>query len=400
MPYFVWRGVDSVGSYKRGKHCAKSVAHLDAELFKRGVALLEIRETAISWMEPSIHTSDLAHFFKQLSVLVEAGVLLTDALELVARQVTSVRLQELVSSVADKVNQGSSLSNALQECGCLFDRMVVVRVRIGEESGTLPAVLDALSQVYERRLQFHKKLRAALLLPAVTFIFFIAVIICMVVFILPRFADLFKSYNQELPYLTHLMISMSAWISSWYMLIALAATALWVLLVYRWISTKQGRSVWDRCTVRLAIIGPLIVDTCIASFFQSLAQLLQGGVRLVPALQLIVPDIDNTVAKTCVMHIEQELQQGGSLSHALATCPGDFFTQEVIALVVVGQETGRLPELCAKIAQLYQERILERLTLYATFAQPVCMVILGLLVTVLVCAIYGPILNMANMPQI
>ncbi len=400
MPYFAWRGVDIIGTRKSGKRFAQSWQHLEILLFKRGIALLQAKPMSISWFARAVTRDDKAQFFRQLSVLVDSGVLIDQALELSADQVDSSRLQTIMYTLAHEVHEGVSLSTALRAWPAVFDNIAIVQVQVGEESGNLVSALDALATRYERAAEFHKKIRAALVIPALTFLFFIAVVSFIFVVIIPRFAELFMSYSQEIPPLTRVMLSISLFFQSWYALMVVGLSIGCVGMLF-WLShSTHVKPLLDRVFIHTPCIGTVMGEIFMGDFFQSLSMLLAGGLRLVPAMNLIAQGTHNTLYKQRVLDLEQILQEGGSLSHALASQPGDFFSHEAIALVVVGQESGRLVPMLMRLSALYHQRLLSRLNLYVALVQPVCMILLGLLVTALVFAVYGPIFNIATLVRV
>ena len=400
MPYFAWRGVDIIGSWKSGKRFAKSPQHLDSLLFNRGIAVLRVKPISVSWFARRVNREDKAHFFRQLSVLVESGVLINQALELAAEQVESNRLQSIIYTLAHNVHEGMSLSVALHLWHDVFDDMTIAQIQVGEESGNLGMALDGLATHYEMAAEFEKKMRSALLVPVLTLLFFLVVASFIFVVIIPRFADLFASYNQEIPPLTQAMLNTSLFLQSWWVLMFLGVVVFSCLGVYWWVSTPAGKSIWDRLLMHIPVIGTFTRHRFMGSFFQSLSMLLAGGLRMVPAIHLIARSTGNEVCRERVLDLEQILQEGGSLSHALVSQPEDFFSPEAIALVIVGQESGRLVPMLARLSKLYHQRLFSRLDLYVTLVQPVCMILLGLLVTLLVFAVYGPIFNIANLVSV
>jgi len=400
MPYFAWRGVDIIGTWKVGKRFAKSAHHLDVVLFKRGIALLRVKPIRVSWFARAVNTDDKAQFFRQLSVLVDSGVLINQALELAADQVESSRLQAMIYTISHEVHEGVSLSIALRAWADVFDSMTIAQIQVGEESGNLAQALDGLAFRYEIAAEFQKKMRSALLVPLLTFLFFLAVVSFIFVAIIPRFADLFASYNQEIPPLTQVMLNISLFFQSWQALLLLGTSISCALLAYWWARSSHGKPMCDRLLMHMPIIGRFIHDTFMGSFFQSLSMLLAGGLRLVPAMHLIARGTENLVCRQRVLDLERILQEGGSLSQALVSQPDDFFSPEAIALVIVGQESGRLVPMLSRLSQVYHRRLFGRLDLYVALVQPVCMILLGLLVTALVFAVYGPIFNIANLVNV
>lgn len=396
MPYFKWRGVDMLGSWHSGKEFAKSTSHLDKTLLDRGVALLQSKPMQLSWLSRTIKPADTVNFFKQLSVLIDAGMLLPQALALVGNQLNNPRLQEVVHRLADNVHEGIALSTALSNYRSIFDPLTIQQIRVGEESGELAAALNALSKSHEIKQDFHSRIRSALTLPLITLLFFFIIAAIIFVFVIPRFAELFAASRQEIPPLTRTMLQISKLARSWYSILIIAITGgvIWSTRLFS--STTAGKGIFDRLWLSMPFISRIVRYHFLALFFQSLAMLLKGGMRLVPALNILHGIAQNHLLQEQIALLAHEIESGSSLSSALARQPGSLFTQDAIALVTVGEESGQLVGMLQKVANLFQQRVHKELTLCTVLLQPLLMILLGLLVTALIFSVYGPIFNLAN----
>ncbi len=394
MPYFQWRGVDIIGSSKNGKTFARSVEHLDALLFKRQIALISSKQQRQRIVHLPINLAQKAAFFRQLSVLVSAGILLPDALTIVSEQIDNRELQEIVHTMSLAVQEGFSLSSALAQYPNLFDAVTVQLVQAGEDAGNLPQALNALCEHLQTAHEFYARLRAALLLPLLTVLFFVFIALVIFVAVIPRFQDLFTSLRAPVPSFTKFLLRVSVFIRSWRFPVLLAGIT--VCVGAAWAMRKQYSQWWAAVVLRLPFVGPIYRNRFIAYLFESTSLLLAGGVRLVPALSIVKSSLRNSALQEYVTLIEQEVLSGHSLSDAVQAHCDELCSPDVIAMIQVGEQSGRLPFMLASAAQVYHEQVRKDLSYITMLAQPVLMIILGLLVTALIFSIYIPILHISQ----
>lgn len=213
MPYYYWKGVTITGQIKKGKLFAQTLEHLDELLLKREVALMQAKP-AKQWIKKSISITDRAKLFAQLATLIEAGVLIPDALSIVANQVDNLELQEIMHEVAQQVSQGTQLSDALEPYSQVANQIMIQLIRAGEQSGNIDYALNALSAHLMATGDFYRRIRSALILPLITIIFFVAILLIIFIVIMPRFISVFTSMAKEIPPLTQKMIWISEFITS------------------------------------------------------------------------------------------------------------------------------------------------------------------------------------------
>jgi type IV pilus assembly protein PilC len=395
MPYFKWRGVTIVGDWRTGRQFAPSHQHLDAQLLKKQIALIESVPVASRWFLRSVSRADTIQFFRQLSVLIQAGILLPEALAIAGAQLSNPRLQEVVYAVADAVQGGNSFGDALQRYPKVFSKIMVQLVQAGEESGKLAPALQALSDHLEATHDLYSRIRAALMMPVVTFLFFCAIVSGMFVFILPRFEHIFASMKVPVPPLTRTLLSISAFMRSSSMLILLGIGVLIIFSLWLFKRTTQGKNMLDAFWLKVPFAGGLLCSRFTAYFFHSVGMLLEGGMPLVPALSVVRQSIGNVVFAQQIAQVQKRVDAGESLSDALAESDEGLFSPEAIAMVLVGQESSSLPMVLKRVAAAQREQIRSRLTAATALVQPLLMVLLGLLVALLIFAIYTPIFNLS-----
>jgi len=397
MPYFQWRGVDLGATTRRGLSFARSVQELDKQLFEQQtIALLWSRPARRHWRGGPIRLRHLVHAFRQLAVLTGTGVLLPEALIIVAGQAQHPRLREVMHTIADDVASGALFSTILTRYPQLFSAIVVQLISVGEESGSLARTLDAVSCHLERTDDFYSRLRSALLLPVVTLIFFMTIATLIFVLIIPYFADLFVSMNHELPGITRLLIAVSCFMRSWYMAVSVGLVVVGLSVLFLAHRFSWAKKHIDAFVLRMPLIGTLVVGRFMTYLLHATALLLEGGVPLAQALGIVGLSVDNLCLRADICHLQQAVMSGNSLSIAMREAPGQPFGNDLSAMVRVGEESGRLAFILKKCGSAHHDRLVQQLARLMALLQPLLMVMLGLLIATLIFAVYGPIITMAR----
>ncbi|HEB41466.1 MAG TPA: type II secretion system F family protein [Candidatus Dependentiae bacterium] len=396
MPYFKWRGVDITGTFRYGKLSARSPKHLDRLLFKRGIALLTSSPAYLFWFSRTIRLPLKIAWLRQLTVLIQSGVLLPDALTIVADQLNHPVLQDVVHVIAKSVRSGVPLHGAMQQQKGIVDPIVIQLIQVGQESGKLADALDAAVVYLEMEHDFYTKLRSALLMPLLAGLFLFGVTLIIFGVIVPRFVDIFASLGQDIPPLTQLMLRISLFVRSWRLLLCIGIIVLSCWLVKRYFKTPTGKGVHDRLLLRLPFIGTIIQQQLLAYTLQSLALLESSGIDIVLALRIVAHSIDNVVLKEQLDYLSYEVSSGKSLSEAMHSSAHSLFTDEVIAMVHIGQESGNISVLLERAAHVYREKVSRQLYLFSILLQPFLIIMLGVFVTILIFAVYVPMMDLAH----
>lgn len=396
MPYYKWQGITLQGVTVKGRLFAWSHEQLDEQLFKRKIALLKSNQ-AHSWrFIARVRLTDRLSIFRQLLVLVTAGVLLPDALAIVAEQTHQVALEEAMHAIASRVQEGESVSMVMQEYPSLCDFLMIQLLSVGEQSGTLPVALEAIVHYLQAKHDFYTQVSAAFFVPSITLCFFLLVVSLIFTFIIPRFADLFASLGQDLPPLTKTMMGMSDYLLSWSFLWVLAGIGIVVMGIRLLIKSEVGARVWERFVMRVPYVGTLIGYRQWCYFFESVSLLLTGGVQLMPALCAV----QRTVAHNGLFYDTTEImiehiRQGNSFSCALSMLDDPIVSSDIVSIVRVGQEVGMLDTMLKQVASIYQNRMKKMFATIAMLIQPALIIILGFLILLLIVAIYTPIVHMS-----
>lgn len=399
MPYYKWSGIDITGSIHKGRLFARSKEELDALLFKQEIALLNCSPVRQIWLQKKVSLDLKIQFFKTLAEMLGSGVLVPEALIIVCAQTPHAFFQEIIASIAQDVQEGSSLSQALAKYPHIFDTMMVNMTSVGEESGRLAACLTLLSDYMQMMEDFKKRLWTSMLVPICTFIFFCIVAVIIFIFVIPHFTQMFDSAKQQLPTSTKIIISMSNFLRSHVALYFFGAVIAGLFIAWRLTKTAAGKLYIDAFMLKLPWIGNIIQEANLGYYLHAIAMLLHGGIQLRPALSIAKQTVNNTVIRKQLDIIEHEVDAGSSLSQAMIYEPDQMFNAEIIAAVRAGEETGRLFSVLSRSAQLYQEKVKRSISFITLLINPLLMLILGLLIAFLIFAIYMPIFNLSQVIQ-
>jgi len=394
MPYFKWVGVDITGATKRGKKAAQTHQDLSAQLIRQGVALLYAKSTyAPSFLWP-ITAKTKSNLFKQKAKLLKAGILLPHVLEVVAQQVNNPMIYDIFLDIKHDIQHGISFDKALEKHSELCDPIIVIMLAAGHESGNLITAMENVALYFHNQYIFNKNLRTALAMPLLTLLFFVGISGFIFVCIIPRFADMLSSLQQELPALTRSMISISEFISSYAMIYLIAIMAITIFCAYRYVITAQGKKRWGSMLNHIPFLGTIIWQHHMCQVLQALSLLITSGVPLVAALKIVSESVDNEEIATQLKSLHHDVASGQLLSYAMGAA--SLFLPEIIALIHVGEESGTLGHSLEAAALVYNDKVEESLRRFVFFLQPCVIIVLGLLVVTLIFAVYSPIMQLSN----
>jgi len=396
MPYYRWKGINLFGDAKRGKSFARSEDDLDSLLFDRNIAMLSCKNCKIWSFLGSISNEDKINFFRQLSVLLESGVRLPDALRILGEQSENILFGQIVFALESDIQEGVSFGDALGKHPQIFDDLMVKMANVGQESGNLGSSLKQLTSYLEIKQDFRKKLRSASALPMITLAFFVFITMSIFVFVVPKFADIFRTMNKELPTITRVILKISEFLRSYQLFIGLGILVAFIFLARKYIKKPVLQPVVEMILVRFPLTGSLIKQTSLVYFLRSVSMLLQSGMRLLPAIEITKKSFESSLLKNHLEMLQQDVYAGSSLSQSMTDYPGLLFSQDLVAMVKVGEETGSLGLMLQKAADMYQDKVDRSILFFTTIFQPLLMICLGLLIALLIFAIYIPVFSMAD----
>ncbi len=390
---FLWEGTDSRGNRVRGKSVAATEAAVRAELRKQGVVPVRIRKQSTLFKgQGKVTAGDIALFSRQLATMLQAGIPLVQAFEIVGAGHDNPAMQKLILAIKQDLEGGTALAEALAKHPLHFDDLYINLVEVGEHSGSLDSLLDKVATYKEKTEAIKKKIKKALFYPAAVVVVAIIVTTILLIFVIPEFESLFKGFGADLPAFTRMVIDVSYFVRSkgWF-LAALVGGGIWGYLQAKKRS-RRLREMEDRVMLKVPVIGPILVKAAIARFSRTLSTMFSSGVPLVEALESVAGATGNVLYEKAVMAMKDEVATGQRLQRAMENT--GLFPNMVIQMIAVGEESGSLDSMSAKVADFYEADVDNAVDAMSSLLEPLIMAILGVLVGGLVVAMYLPIFKM------
>lgn len=336
---------------------------------------------------------DMALFSRQLATLLGAGVPLVESLSALTEQVENERLKKVIGSVRETVNHGSTLADAMGEHPYAFGELYRAMVRAGETSGALELVLMRLADYTEGQMELRNKITNAMVYPVIMIVVSLIVTGVLLVWVIPTITQLLRDMDQPLPLLTVMVMAVSDFLVAWWLPLAIGVAA-GLLLVNRLIHTESGRVVWDRFRLRLPVIGRAVRFVAIARFARTLSTLLAGGVNIVRALDIANAVAANAVIGRAVDDSRDAIVKGATIAGPLRES-GEF-PPMVTHMVSVGEASGRLDGMLAKVADTYDELVANTLNRLTALMGPVLLIFVAGLVVIIILTTLLPLLSLTT----
>jgi type IV pilus assembly protein PilC len=336
---------------------------------------------------------DKAEFCTQLSVMLKARVSLLHALEVLIRQTQKKSMKRVIESIAREVRKGASLDHALSMHPTVFDRLFVVTAEVGQESGRLPEVLSHLAAHLEKMNGLKRKFTQALAYPALVMTVAAVAVSFLLIFIVPTFAEMFKSFQIDLPLSTQMVLGLSN-ILSQYGLWGLLLIALLVLLSKETFRRPEVKAKVENYAFRLPLIGDVFLKTHIARFCRTLGTLLEAQVSLVDALSVTQRIATHDGIRTQIGTIMKHVRRGHAIADPLAD--STLFPPMVVQMIAVGEETSDLDKMLLKVADYYEQEIDGKVETLSSVMEPLIVLFLGLVVATVLIAMYLPMFDLVN----
>ena len=393
---FQWEGTDRNGKRIKGKSMAANEAAVRPDLRRQGVVPQRIRKERKGLFSGGgkITPGDIAIFSRQLATMLAAGIPLVQAFEIVGTGHENAAMQKLILSIKADVEGGSALAEALAKLPIYFDDLFINLVESGEQAGALETLLDKIATYKEKTEAIKKKIKKALTYPAAVLVVAFIVMTILLIFVIPAFEDLFQGFGADLPAFTRLVIDLSIFVREKGILLALIIGAGIGGFIYFKKRSRKMRHFLDRMTLKIPVIGPIMQKASIARYARTLSTMFAAGVPLVEALESVAGATGNIVYEQGVLQMRDEVATGQRLQQAMEN--SDLFPNMVIQMIAVGEESGSLDDMSAKVADFYEEDVDNAVDNLSSLLEPMIMAILGVLVGGLVIAMYLPIFKMGQ----
>jgi type IV pilus assembly protein PilC len=402
---FTFRAMDLGGTATAGELEAESKAQVTDQLRQRGLIVLEVSEKSnpfkledIMRRWKSVDMRELAVFSRQFATLVASGMPMLRTLSTLEEQTKDEEIKEAIGSMRADVEAGSTLEQAMERHPRVFNRLFRAMVRSGEQSGRLEESLDRVAFQVEKTDALRRQVKSALMYPALVFGFAVVVLVAIVMFVIPVFANIFEELAAEnpeegggMPAPTQLCIGVSNLLTSyWFAILPAMALSFW--LFFKWKQTERGKDQWDRFILRLPFkIGDVIQKVALARWSRTFAGSVSSGVPMLQSIKLTGETAGNVVIEKAMDDVYQSVKTGGSLAGPIER--HEIFPPMVGHMVAVGEETGQLENMLSKIADFYEAEVDAKVKALTALIEPVMIVFVGGMVGFIVISMYLPLFS-------
>ncbi len=393
---YAWEGTDRKGNRIAGETRATNVATVRAELRRQGVNPLKVRKKAaplLAARKKKIKAGDIAVFSRQMATMLAAGVPVVQSFEIVGRGHENPSMQDLILGIKADVESGTALSDSLRKHPLHFDDLFCNLVEAGEAAGVLDSLLDKIATYKEKTESLKAKIKKALFYPTAVIAVAILVTAIIMIFVIPQFKELFRSFGADLPAFTLMVIAVSEFLQAWWWAILGVLVAMGYGAGAYYKRSRKFRELLDRAILKVPIIGTIMHKAALARFARTLSTVFAAGVPLVDSLESVAGATGNIVYSNAVLRMREDVATGQSLQ--LTMKQQQLFPHMVIQMTAIGEESGSLDDMLAKVADFYEEEVDNAVDSLSSLLEPMIMVIIGGLVGSLVIAMYLPIFKMA-----
>jgi general secretion pathway protein F len=403
MSVFEYVALDEKGRQRKGFVDAPGIAAARQKLREENVYPVEINQ-ASDRKEPSlagvfkmniwerVSANDVAIFTRQLSTLLGAGMPLVPSLSILMKQANNPLLKKSLAQIREQVNEGKSLTEGMSGFPKIFPSFYLNMVRAGEASGTINLVLERLADFSENQQALMNKVRSALAYPIIMFFMGSAVIFLLMAFVVPKITGIFADMHQTLPLITIILITISNFLKSFWWLILILLAAGVASFKYMTTATEAGKRQWDNAKLKIPVWGQVNRKIAIARFSRTLATLLQSGVPLLSAMEIVRNVVNNIIIGDAIHKASKDLEEGKGLSGPLTQ--SGIFPPLVIEMIAVGEQSGTLERMLNRIATAYETEAQSDIMVMTSLLEPVMILVMGLGVGFIVVSILLPIFEM------
>jgi type IV pilus assembly protein PilC len=398
MITYQWRGRTAGGENVGGELTVANRSELLAQLRRKKIVVTSVKPKPkeINIKLPfggGIGTKDLAIFTRQFATMINAGLPLVQCLDILSRQLDKQLFRDITKKVMNDIEGGSTLCEAFRKHPKAFDDLYVNMVNAGEAGGILDTILLRLAEYIEKIEALKRKVKGAMMYPAVVFTVAVGATLFMLMFIIPTFAKMFSDFGAELPLPTRIVLGASNLIRDWWWL-GIAVMVGTVFGLKRYYATDKGQHAIDGLMLKAPVLGDVIRKGSVARFTRTLGTLVSSGVPILDGLEITAKTAGNVIVKDAVMSARASIREGDTISNPLRQ--SGVFPPMVVQMITVGEETGALDEMLTKIADFYDDEVDSAVEALTSIIEPVMIVFMGAIVGGMVVAMYLPIFRMVN----
>jgi type IV pilus assembly protein PilC len=392
---FQWEGTDRKGARVKGVTQGPNENAVRMNLRRQGVNPIKVRKNIeLFKTKKKIVTGDIAIFARQLATMMSAGVPLVQSLEIVGRGHDNPSMGELILGIKTNIESGRSLAESLAQFPLQFDDLFVHLVDAGERSGTLETLLDKIATYKEKTEKIKKKVKKALVYPSAVIVVAFIVTGILLYFVVPQFKSLFEGFGADLPAFTQFVVGLSEFVQEyWWLVLGIIGGSVAAFIFFKKRSLKMRRAL-DRIGLKVPVVGAILYKSAVARFARTLSTMFAAGVPLVEALSSVAKASGNIVFEDAINTMREQVSAGQQLQ--LSMQQANIFPNMAVQMVAIGEESGSLDQMCAKVADFYEEEVDNLVDSLTSLLEPLIMSVLGVLVGGLVVAMYLPIFKLGQ----
>jgi type IV pilus assembly protein PilC len=400
MPIFQWKARTRQGSLKKGEIEAMNEAAVMAQLRSQMLLPVTVKEKSkdvseyLPFLKQGIKTRELVIFTRQFATMIDAGLPLVQCLDILGNQNTNKTFKEIIRTVKSDVEQGSTFADALRKHPKPYDDLYVNLVQAGEIGGILDTILNRLAVYLEKADKLAKKVKGAMIYPTTVLVIAIAVVALMLVKVIPTFEKMFEDFGGELPGPTAFVVMLSHFMQEWIgpFLVVIVGSIMAFFAARR--RNLKFRRATDALALKLPVFGPLLRKVAVARFTRTLGTMIASGVPILDGLDIVAKTAGNMVIEEALRKVRAAITEGKTIAEPLAE--SDVFPGLVTQMIAVGEETGAMETMLAKIADFYDEEVDAAVDALTAMLEPIMMVFLGGAVGGMLIAMYLPIFKIAD----
>jgi type IV pilus assembly protein PilC len=396
MPVFTFSGKNAAGEKVAGERVAENKQVLKAQLQRERITTSAIKEKGKEFVFPTlgsgkVATKDIAIFFRQFSVMIDAGLPLVQCLEILAANQENPVFQKALTNIRQTVEGGATLSNAMRGHPKIFDDLTTNMIEAGETGGILDTILQRLATYVEKAVKLRSAVKSALIYPVSVISIAVLIVGALLKFVVPIFANLFAGLGVDLPAPTRFVMNLSYLVSTFWWVFALLVVAL-VVGVRQVRKHPKGRYMWDNMMLHLPIFGLVLRKIAVARFTRTLGTLITSGVPILEGLSITARTSGNAVLEVALMKVRKAIEEGRTIVDPLKEC--GVFPNMVTQMIGVGEATGAMDAMLQKIADFYEDEVDAATKDMLTLLEPVMISFLGVAVGGIVISLYMPLFSM------
>ena len=398
MAIFSYKGLDKTGKEVKSQITSEGEVQAKAKIKSLGIMLIEIKEqkadsqkhSSISFGQ-SVNIEDLSLMTRQLATLTKAKIQIVESLSALMDQTENAKLRVILSEVRQKVNEGVSLASALADYPKVFNNVYINMVEAGEQSGTLEVVLLRLADFTEAQSALKSRVKGAITYPVIMVV--IGAIMFGLIFtvVIPKITKIFKSMDKAIPLPTQICMWISDFLLNYWYLVILGAFASYIMFM-KYIRTKNGKSWWDKITLKLPIVGPLVTMINVSRFCSTLATLLNSGVPILTSLNIVKNLVGNVHMQAVIEESRTNVKEGASMAAPLES--SGLYPPMVVHMVKLGEKSGELEPMLKIVSENYEDQVNNRLNGLTSVLEPIMMVGMGLAVGFVVFSVVIPMMEL------